>query len=92
MAEPVGEKPCIEIEYLPMHTKEAFTVAYYDSRLRFSRCIAYHALPFHEITWTLGAPPVERLTTEWQEGDRARFRISDPEVYDQQMRQLVGLA
>jgi hypothetical protein len=50
------------------------------------------ARAFHGLIWTEGAPAVEKLTLDWQEtAEGSRFRICDWDVYDAQMRELVGL-
>jgi len=44
------------------------------------------------VIWTEGAPPVEKLTLDWQQTEEgSRFRICDWDVYDAQMRELLGL-
>jgi hypothetical protein len=50
------------------------------------------ARAFHGVIWTEGAPAVEKLTLDWQESEEgSRFRICDWDVYDAQMRELLGL-
>jgi hypothetical protein len=44
------------------------------------------------VAWTEDAPNVEELKTEWMTTSRGRFRICDRDVYDAQMRELIGIA
>jgi len=69
-----------------------FSVADYDDRVRFARRLSNpRAITFHGVRWAVGAPPVQNLTTEWQETDEARLRIIDRQLYNRQMHQLLGL-
>jgi len=43
------------------------------------------------VSWTEGAPRAPKLKTNWQKTSRGRFRICDWDVYDAQMRELLGL-
>jgi hypothetical protein len=47
----------------------------------------------HDIDWATFAPPVEKLTLEYQQPgfNLPRFRICHWDVYDAQMRELLGL-
>ena len=54
------------------------------------RLSSLRAGAFHEVSWTKGAPPTPKLKTECQETSRGRFRICDRDLYDAQMRELLG--
>jgi hypothetical protein len=43
------------------------------------------------VIWTRGAPPVEELRIEPVETVEGGFQIRDPDAYDAQMRQLLGI-
>ena len=49
------------------------------------------ARAFHNVSWTEGAPRAPKLKTDWQETSRGRFRICDWDLYDAQMRKVLGL-
>jgi hypothetical protein len=83
--------PCIEIEFLT-GTRKAFSVAEYEADLSKARRLSGpRARSFHEVAWAEDAPPVEALTVEWQEPGCEKFRISDREAYDLQVRRLLGI-
>ncbi|HMS72280.1 MAG TPA: hypothetical protein PKB03_04535 [Baekduia sp.] len=48
-------------------------------------------MAFHGVAWAPLAPPVERLTIEWQQPGSNAFRISDWDSYVWQMQRLLGL-
>ena len=58
------------------------TVAEYDAAVQ-------HRPRGEQVLWARVAPPVEKLTTETEAPYGAR--ITDPDVYDAQMRALIGL-
>jgi hypothetical protein len=70
-----------------------YSVAEYREGLRAgSRLSSSKARAFHGVIWTEGAPAVEKLTLDWQETEEgSRFRICGWDVYDAQMRELLGL-
>jgi hypothetical protein len=70
-----------------------YSVAEYQEGLRAGRMLSSSiARSFHGVIWTEGASPVEKLTLDWQKTEEgSRFRICDWDVYDAQMRELLGL-
>ena len=69
-----------------------FTVAEYDEGVRKARTIGtIRGLCFWELIWTRGAPPVEELRIEPVETVEGGFQIRDPQAYDAQMCQLLGI-
>jgi hypothetical protein len=69
-----------------------FSVAWYDYQLARARkaAVSEPSGP-GEVYWTDGAPSVEEISTEWQETTDGRVRICDWDLYDAQMRVLIGL-
>jgi hypothetical protein len=69
-----------------------YSVSEYEEALRRGRTLSSSgARAFHEVGWTEDAPTVASLTTEWNKTSRGYFRIRDWDVYDAQMRELLGI-
>jgi hypothetical protein len=48
-------------------------------------------LAFRGLTWVIKAPAPEHLRTDWVKTNNAEIRIADRELYNAQMRKLIGL-
>jgi len=93
MEAPRRDDECIEFRSRYLDRSRFFSVLHYDADLRFGQRLSNpRAITFHGTRWTKGAPRVEELTLEWQETAEGRFRICDWDVYDAQMRALIGIA
>lgn len=68
-----------------------FSVKQYVEGCVEARALGERVRDRSSLAWTVGAPSVENLTTDWHETNAGRFRIGDPYVYDCQMRQMIGL-
>jgi hypothetical protein len=69
-----------------------FSVIEYEEGHRWAQRLSNpRARAFHDVSWTEGAPRAPKLKTDWQKTSRGRFRICDWDVYDAQMRELLGL-
>lgn len=85
-------EPCIERRHPWTDEVIRFSVFEYDAAMRRGRSLSHSkARAFHGVIWTEAAPEVQELTLEWQETREGSFRISDWDLYDTQMRQLIGL-
>lgn len=65
---------------------------YEDARRRARSLSNPRALAFHGVGWAEFIPRVEQLTTEWERLEFGYVRICDWDVYDAQMRELIGIA
>lgn len=63
----------------------------YARAMRKGRRLSPRARAFWEVVWTEGAPEIQDLTLDWVETREGHFRISDWDLYDEQMRQWIGL-
>lgn len=87
-----GEDPvCIEVKFLTRRVKGFCVRGYEDDLDRARHLSSPKALTFFELTWTMKAPPVEKLTREWRKHGSQEFRISDWETYCAQMDELLGI-
>ena len=70
-----------------------YSVFEYEEGMERAKFFAYpRGLSFHGLIWTHGAPRPEDLTADWTHTrDGGDFRICDREVYDAQMRRMLGL-
>ena len=84
------DKPCIEVELLG-GARKSFSISEYEAAQEKARTLGPRARSFHRVVWAEQAPPVEQLTVEWCKPGPERFRISDRDAYDAQMRRLMGL-
>lgn len=84
-------EPCIERRGFTDKI-ERYSVFEYVAEMRRGRIFSNSkARAFHGVIWTEAAPKVAELTVEWQKTRQGEFRISDWDLYDTQMRQLIGL-
>ncbi len=82
---------CIEWE-TSLGDSYYLSVSEYEHGHRWAKMLrSPRARAFHDVSWAEGAPRTPSLKTDWQETDRGRFRICDWDVYDAQMRELLGL-
>lgn len=82
---------CIELRELG-HSSY-MSVKKYEAARRYARKISDPILLVSErAEWATAAPRVECLTEDWQSIGRGQVRISGREIYDQQMRGLIGIA
>jgi hypothetical protein len=89
--EPRRDDRCIERRSI-IDSAHFYSVQEYEEGLAQGKSLSSsRARSFHEVIWTEGAPKVEELTIEWQETKEGKFRIRDWDVYDSQMRRLIGL-
>jgi hypothetical protein len=69
-----------------------FSVAEYEKgKVRALHLSSPKARSFHEVIWTEGAPAVEDLSIAWLKTRAGKFRICARDVYDAQMRVMIGL-
>jgi hypothetical protein len=83
---------CIEWRTI-IDTSFFCSVPEYEAALRLSRSLSNDkAKTFHGGRWADGAPRVESLKLEWQQiPEYGRIRICDWDIYDKQMRELIGV-
>ena len=62
--EPPDRRSCIEVRSL-LDTVRTFSVEAYEAALSRGQHLRSRALSFHELMWTVDAPPVEALSREW---------------------------
>lgn len=81
--------PCIERK----HSEEvhAYSVFEYARAMRRGRGLGPRALAFWEVVWTETAPELQDLTLDWVKTRKGHVRISDWDLYNEQMRQWIGL-
>ena len=92
MPETAEPEPCIERKSRFLEVVYRYSVFEYDRAMSKGRSLSHSkARAFHGVIWTEAAPEVQELTLEWQSSREGGFRISDWEIYDNQMKQLIGL-
>jgi len=69
-----------------------WSVSEYDSVVARGREMTYSDRSWSGLSWTTSAPKVEELTVEGNNTIGGTFRIFDWDVYDAQMRALIGIA
>jgi hypothetical protein len=93
MDQPTRDDQCIErrVAYTPLNW--FYSVSEYEDQLALAELWSTaDERRRHDLEWTEVAPPVEKLSTgEFVYFGRDGFRISDWDVYDSQMRELIGL-
>ena len=84
-------EPCIEV-IAPSEGTRRVSVREYVSAAERARGFSPAKRPI-EIDWAAFAPPVEKLTLEYQQPGfhLPEFRTYDWDLYDMQMRKLLGL-
>lgn len=91
MEEIKRDDQCIERRGV-LDTSYFYSVPEYEKAMEWGRCLSGpRARSFFEVVWTEGALAVEGLTTDWLKARKGKFRICDWNVYDAQMRVLIGL-
>ena len=94
MSKTRGSKPspCIERHARfggQVHQYSVFE--YVESMRSGSSLTSSKARAFHRVIWTEAAPEVHELTIEGEQTKEGLFRVSDRALYDEQMRQLLGI-
>jgi hypothetical protein len=85
-------QPCIEV-LAPGEGVRRVSVREYEATAQRAGGLAPYARDHEGIGWAAFAPPVQKLNLEYQQPgfNLPRFRIYDWDLYDTQMRELLGL-
>lgn len=72
--------------------RQFYSVFQYAADMRKGKGLRHgKARAFHGVVWTEVAPEVQELRVDWQKTSEGELRICDWDLYEVQMRQLIGL-